>query len=719
MISDDYPQYGRNYHRTQFKINNYLTLRLERGASNIYVAGRLFNQCKYLLLDIPLSNARKFKNIESIDEAIESLSRGMEGGGRNSVNVSPQAEFWGHCSNLQAWAENNYDTRILHRNLAFPLLKALADAGDPKARRVFKEEIAMRLVSGYPSVVEYLSQQGYFHYLGREEVKSICEDPEFLKAIIKNYNYFVERSNYFELFYDKARNLLPNLLLTALSDVNSHKYAQRLIAKIINSHDSLRRQLMGLLIDKLEDGEFYTDISDIINIFGLDFLIQNIPYSQMNRLLEDPNSVFHGLLLRYKGKIIAVQNSEVLDLRGKNIKDLAHVEGLLNFTDITKIVLDDNDITEITGLEILQNLQEISIKNNKLEKIQGFEQFPNLVKLNLNNNLIEELTGLKRLKRLKTLNLSQNKILEIDCRELPHAENINLAGNLLMRIKNPNSLAKILYKINNRIAVSLEGKEIKILIDKNPSILLKDHSIHIQKNGLVQKYSMLDQKYSGFAEFTPIDKEIQSRKKTNVHISEVYPLDIKNDTLDGNFREICSNLKIWAENNYDLRVLRKDIVFPLVEQLGDIKDSLSKKLLTKVKDLKLIKPEQPKQMPNDGKDLFSKKQESLVGTTLKRKLFSATTNELLSILSFKNFHEVEVRLLNPMKRQIREFSEMFVHIFLKGALIKIKESNPNLSLEYDYFKNSDLIETIKISNLNSIQDYDLITVKMQELLATV
>ena len=88
--------------RTYFKINKYLTLRLEGGASNIYVGGRLFNQCKYLLLNIPTSKVKRFKNIESIDEAVEILNRSMEGSGRSTVNVTPTTEFWGHCSNIQA-----------------------------------------------------------------------------------------------------------------------------------------------------------------------------------------------------------------------------------------------------------------------------------------------------------------------------------------------------------------------------------------------------------------------------------------------------------------------------------------------------------------------------------------------------------------------------------------------------------------------------------------
>ena len=56
--------------------------------------------------------------------------------------MSSKTEFRANCSNLQAWVENGYDTRLLHRNLAFPLLKKLTNVGDLHAKKVFKDEIA-------------------------------------------------------------------------------------------------------------------------------------------------------------------------------------------------------------------------------------------------------------------------------------------------------------------------------------------------------------------------------------------------------------------------------------------------------------------------------------------------------------------------------------------------------------------------------------------------
>ncbi|MFX0012756.1 MAG: hypothetical protein ACFE9R_20765 [Candidatus Hermodarchaeota archaeon] len=168
----------------EYKINSYLSLKFESNATNIYVGGMLFNQCKYLLFNIPIDNIKTYDHIESIDEAAEHLNRNME---INHNLIPPETEFWGHCSNLQAWYENDYDTRILHRNLAFPLLRALAQLGDNQARRVFKEEIAKRMESGYPSVIYYLIEQGYVQILDNEELDCILENPTFIANLKKWY----------------------------------------------------------------------------------------------------------------------------------------------------------------------------------------------------------------------------------------------------------------------------------------------------------------------------------------------------------------------------------------------------------------------------------------------------------------------------------------------------------------------------------------------------
>jgi len=118
-------------------------------------------------------------------------------------------------------------------------------------------------------------------------------------------------------------------------------------------------------------------------------------------------------------------------------------------------------------------------------------------------------------------------------------------------------------------------------------------------------------------------------------------------------------------------------------------------------------------------DDYFKSEETFKGTNIKRKIFSNQSQkeeDLLCILNLHDLKSVEIKFIDPEKRAIMETSESFINVFLKGALIKIKENNPNLSISYR-FKNTDKIEYITISNLSSIQDYDLITSKIRELLA--
>ncbi len=169
----------------EFKVNEFITLRLEDLKTVIYVAGEKFQQCKFLLLNIPINDVASFTDIESVDEAAERLDYSLEHN-QPYYEISPETEFWGHCSNIQVWKENNYDTRILKSDLAFPLLKKLVDVGDIRAEGVFKEEIAKRLSSGYLNVIEYLFEQDYIKYLTNKELWKVII-PSLEKLRSQNY----------------------------------------------------------------------------------------------------------------------------------------------------------------------------------------------------------------------------------------------------------------------------------------------------------------------------------------------------------------------------------------------------------------------------------------------------------------------------------------------------------------------------------------------------
>jgi len=161
----------------EFKINEYLTVKLEKNITNIYINGKLFKQCKYLLLNIPKENVDDYDSINSIDDVATHLNHELEGftgGNIKQYEITPEIEFMAHCSNLQVWHEYRYDTRILHSNISFPLLKRLTEVGDQDAKSVFKEEIAKRFVDGNESVRDFLMEENYLGFLNIEEILSIA-----------------------------------------------------------------------------------------------------------------------------------------------------------------------------------------------------------------------------------------------------------------------------------------------------------------------------------------------------------------------------------------------------------------------------------------------------------------------------------------------------------------------------------------------------------------
>ena len=163
----------------EYQINTFLTVRMQNGQTLICVTNEPFSLCKSLIFNIPMDNIKSFDKIESIDDVAEKLGWTEEGQiieNSHEYEISPETEFWGHCSNLQVWVENNYDTRLLHSNLAFPLLKKLVQVGDEKAKKVFKEEIIKRLKSQNTNVIKYLILEDYLKEFDIEERKLLIED---------------------------------------------------------------------------------------------------------------------------------------------------------------------------------------------------------------------------------------------------------------------------------------------------------------------------------------------------------------------------------------------------------------------------------------------------------------------------------------------------------------------------------------------------------------
>jgi len=387
----------------EFRVNNHIKLKLEGGRTNIYVNNRVFSQCMYLLLNIPVNRIEDYDEIDSIDEAAEKLDRSMEGRHGRGSKISPEEEFMGHCSNIQAWAENGYDTRILHRNLAFPLLKRLAAVGDPLAKKVFKEEIAIRYASGHPTVINFLTQNGYLKYLSADEFEIILEDIRI--------PFFQNITRQFKDVFQNVQNTDIDVHITYLVKDLLRNFAIQHIPLII-SHtiedlsDNFRENLIRIVYNMFKERKGFP----LIN-----FLNNNLKY--FNDLDFD--------FVKYENKLVGIIKDNKIILSHQNIKDINIIKGLdKEYSNIEDLDLSDNLIKNLNGIEKFSNLKHLKLNNNQITSIKELDHLKKLQILSIRNNKISDLRELNRLVNVRYIDFSGNTNIE----EIP--ESLNELSNL-------------------------------------------------------------------------------------------------------------------------------------------------------------------------------------------------------------------------------------------------------------------------------------------------
>lgn len=344
----------------KYKINNNITLKLEDGKTTIYIRKEKFLHCKFLFFTIPINGKDTNTSINSIDQASEIYNSSLEGIDSNGLSpedfgLSPDQVFWAHCSNLQAWAENDYNPNLLHSNLAFPLLKKLSDAGDKKANDQLMSELEKRWINGSESSRRFLIEQEYLHYAPFDMILSyyddiLCEnDASVLKTLTKelglnHYNIWLPQKfnkNTIIDWWEKgsvsgAKIIIENRKVILL-------YAQSYKKNLIMS-DAIFN-LKNLQYLHLENIDFVPNkFNSLFNLKYLSLLdIGNFPFSivdlkKLNFLsIEKIRDCFQfpskikGLknlknlkLLNLKienlpNSIVKLENLEIVDLRGTNI----------------------------------------------------------------------------------------------------------------------------------------------------------------------------------------------------------------------------------------------------------------------------------------------------------------------------------------------------------------------------------------------------------------
>lgn len=386
-----------------FIINDFITLKLEDDETKIYVLGEEFIQCKYLLMNIPVQNIEQFDEIDSIDEASEKLGKSLEIGNPEGlkVKIPPKVEFWAHCSNLQVWSEQNYDTRFIHSNLAFPLLKKLTEVGDLKAKKVFKDEIGKRFESGPDSVRQFLALEGYLDYLSREEMWSIMpnqSEVEILQAIERETGAeFKLCSNETEelVWGDKSNQLAFSLKGDCVMEIDFLNF---------KTLSALKWQKIFALLGKLKSLKWlYLSHSNLKTIPDSVKLVKDLDTLKLdhNELEELPESIGD------------LEKLVLLILNNNKIKTLPESIGKLQL--LEEIRLDHNQLAELpNSIGSLKTLEKLHLGNNL------FKYFPDIItgmeslrQLSLSENMLSEIPkGIVKMKSLKGIDLKNNNINE-------------------------------------------------------------------------------------------------------------------------------------------------------------------------------------------------------------------------------------------------------------------------------------------------------------------
>ncbi len=430
----------------EYKINEYITLKLEKGKTVIYVKGKKFIQCKYLLIEIPKEKVEDFDDFISIDDISEKLDHSLERN-INYNELNPEIEFWGHCSNLEAWSENSYDTSLLHSNLSFPLLKKLTDVGDPKAKQVFKNEIAERLENLSTNVAHYLIQENYLEYFNNEELELLME--LFFEQIEHEF-----KSKYRLILDETEIKTLLNIIKINLihSDtflINPLKPFEKINKQthIGFSHEERRIAALGF------------------NRCGLKLLPSTIGnFENLKELYITEN------ILQYlPGSIGNLITLEILNLSNNHLIELPDEIG--NLINLKELYLNHNIIQILPeSISMLENLENLSIWGNQIRRLPKSMNKMNSIKvLGLSFNQLEEFPYTESgFTNLEILDLSNNKIKFIN-EKISNLQSLKVLWlNNNPTISIPETILDLhsltdLYLINSPIALDKEKKDMKIL----------------------------------------------------------------------------------------------------------------------------------------------------------------------------------------------------------------------------------------------------------------
>ena len=153
--------------------------------------------------------------------------------------------------------------------------------------------------------------------------------------------------------------------------------------------------------------------------------------------IPDPNlrAAIENALGKDAGAIITKAEMETLTTLRGDSANISNLSGIEAATDLTWLVLNNNDLSDITPLSGLTHLTNLNLYNNDLSDITPLLGLTNLTWLRLSSNELSDITPLSGLTDLTWLSLYNNALSDITpLSGLTHLTNLSLYNNALSDI---------------------------------------------------------------------------------------------------------------------------------------------------------------------------------------------------------------------------------------------------------------------------------------------
>ena len=131
--------------------------------------------------------------------------------------------------------------------------------------------------------------------------------------------------------------------------------------------------------------------------------------------IPDPNlrAAIENALGKDAGAIITKAEMETLTTLRGDFANISNLSGIEAATNLTWLVLNNNDLSDITPLSSLTNLTNLNLYNNDLSDIAPLSGLTNLTWLRLSSNELSDITPLSGLTNLTWLSLYNNALSDI------------------------------------------------------------------------------------------------------------------------------------------------------------------------------------------------------------------------------------------------------------------------------------------------------------------